>query len=454
VSKNLFNEFNPVSAKEWRQKIQADLKGADYNETLVWNSNEGISVKPFYHKDEFEQLEFPPNNQETAICQTIAATNQKEANSQAINAIKNGVNSIKFIVNQPFDCNVLFNGLEEGIKQKIDIHFQFSFLDESFIKEIATFQKKYNIYFNIDLIGNLAKTGNWFHTNKTDHAIVSNVVNYSNHSISVEASLYQNAGANCVQQIAYALSHANEYLSYFGTKVANQIQFNFAIGSNYFFEIAKLRAFRYLWFQLLKEYEVEAPVYIFAEPSLRNKTIYDYNVNMLRTTTECMSAILGGATTIANVSFDVLFKQPNEFGNRIARNQLLIIQQESYFKEASNFAEGSYYIETITKQLADKSLVLFKEIEKKGGFVKQLLNGTIQRKIKESALKEQHLFDENSMILVGSNKYFNNLEKQKNNLEINPFLRNNPIKTLIEPILSKRLSEKLEQAQLSKEANL
>jgi len=454
VSKNLFNEFNLVSAKEWKQKIQVELNGADYNETLVWNSNEEISVKPFYHKDEFEQLDIPQNEQEPLICQTIKVTKQKEANCQAIDAIKNGVDAIKFIVDEPFDCAVLFNGLNTVNNRKINLHFQFSFLSESFIQEIIAYQDNYNIFFNIDIIGHLAKTGNWFYTNKRDHFLVQNIINNTKSNvIGVDSTIYQNAGANCIQQIAYALSHANEYLSYFGSKVAHQIQFNVAIGSNYFFEIAKLRAFKFLWFQLLKEYRVTESVQIFAEPSRRNKTIYDYNVNMLRTTTECMSAMLGGASTISNLSYDAVFKQPNGFGKRIAKNQLLIIQEESYFKEALNFAEGSYYIETLTKQMTEKALKLFNDIENSGGFVNQLTKGIIQRKIRESALKEQRLFDEKSLVLVGTNKYQNKEEALTNDIEINPFSKRNPIKTIIEPIITRRLSEKIEQERLNEEVD-
>lgn len=123
-----------------------------------------------------------------------------------------------------------------------------------------------------------------------------------------------------------------------------------------------------LWDALLEEYDVESEAHLCVQPSLRNKTLYDYNVNMLRTTSECMSAILGGATSITNVSYDAIYHKSNEFGERIARNQLLILQQESYLAEAQNFADGAYYIENITKQLAEKALEQFKVIEKSGGF--------------------------------------------------------------------------------------
>ena len=172
---------------------------------------------------------------------------------------------------------------------------------------------------------------------------------------------------------------------------------------------------------------------------------------MLRTTSECMSAILGGTKTIANSSYDAIFHQPNEFGERISRNQLLILQQESELSEAQNIADGTYYIETTTQQLAQKALEIFKQIEKGGGFLKQLKEGVIQRKIKESADKEQQLFDSGKLVLLGTNKIQNENDKMKNDLEVSPFLKARNEKTLIQPIIQKRLAEKLEQDRLKNE---
>jgi len=161
-------------------------------------------------------------------------------------------------------------------------------------------------------------------------------------ALCVDASLYENAGASIVQQLAYSLAHANEYLTKIDQKAPNNLHFIFSVRGNYFFEIAKLRAFKLLLKTLYKEYQSENnDTEIFVTPSLRNKTLYDYNVNMLRTTSECMSAILGGATTISNVSYDEIYHKSNEFGERISRNQLLILQQEAGFDKGHLYAEGS-----------------------------------------------------------------------------------------------------------------
>lgn len=172
---------------------------------------------------------------------------------------------------------------------------------------------------------------------------------------------------------------------------------------------------------------------------------------MLRTTTECMSAILGGADTITNLPYDTLYHKDNEFGDRIARNQLLILKEESYLDKVNNPSDGSYYIESITTQLAEKSLVLFKNIEANGGFLKQLNEGIIKRKIQESADVEQELFDSGKEILLGTNKHNNRNDKMKDNLELFPFVKIKARKTLITPIIERRLAEKLEQERLKNE---
>lgn len=463
---DLFNEFEPVTSKQWKHKIQVDLKGADYNDTLVWESNDGIKVKPFYHREDADLLNIDTTKKQFSICQSIFITDAKTANYLAKDALNRGANSIEFEANEIFDIDTLLNGLTIADHAELppQIHFKLNFLSEGFKKELIKKSLNFKLFLNVDIIGNLAKTGKWFYNNKEDHKVLGNLLKNATKNtnvLSVDAGLYQNAGANSVQQVAYALAHANEYLNHIITTnvsssgVENDfmspIQFHFSVSSNYFFEIAKLRAFLYLWQILTKEYDLKVKANLFIKPSLRNKTLYDYNVNMLRTTTECMSAILGGADVISNVSYDSLFHKKNEFGERIARNQLLILQEESYFKEANRFADGSYYIESLTKQIAEKALDLFKEIEKNGGFLKQLQTGTIQRKIEESAEKEQKQFDLEEIVLLGTNKYPNNDDNIKANLELYPFIKRKLRKTAIKPIIPKRLSEKLEQERLQKE---
>ena len=314
----LFNEFDTLTPAAWKQKIQVDLKGEDYNEALVWKTNEGIDVKPFYSAEDRHSNTIPLAKNGYKICQSIFIDDVIIANKLAIDSINRGASAIQFIAKTSFDYKNLFDNINT---KEIFVYLNFEFLNADFISEIDNYCKSNCLYFQIDIIGNLAKTGNWFSNLNSDLKEKNKYIQSVNNSICVNASLYQNAGASIIQELAYALAHTNEYIELFGKSIAPKIHYIFSIGSNYFFEIAKLRAFRLLVDALLTEHGVKnTPIHIFTKPSLRNKTIYDYNVNMLRTTTECMSAILGGSTTISNISYDSIYHKSNEFGERISRN--------------------------------------------------------------------------------------------------------------------------------------
>lgn len=456
MTKTLFKEFPEASSKQWKQLIQYDLKGADYNETLIWKTDEGIHVKPFYHADEYEHLPDVSVTKATEweICQTIFVANTEKSNLKAVNAIERGAESIKFIL--PSETIVVKDLLVNINLAKVTIFLECQFLSAEFVKQFLFIPSNENIHIQTDIIGNLARTGNWYENLKSDHSQFEAIVKNTN-TFAVNLGLYQNAGAHMVQQLAYALSHVNEYLNYFDAVLSDEekqslkVIFNVSVGTNYFFEIAKLRALRDLWRTLAKAYGYAIECSIFVTPTKRNKTLFDYNTNMLRTTTECMSAVLGGADTISNVPYDAIYHKDNEFGERIARNQLLVLKHESYFDKVNNPADGAYYIESTTVQLAEKALELFKNIESSGGFLHQLKEGVIQKKIKESAALEQEQFDKGDLILLGTNKHPNADDKMKHELELYPFVKKNPIKTLIEPIIEKRLAETVEQKRLDDE---
>ena len=449
MSDFLFKEFDEVSSSAWKQKIQVDLKGADYNDTLLWKSNEGITVKPFYHSEDLsEKINIPINNWKVA--QLIEVVLENESNKKAHEIISKGVEAIIFKINTEINLSKLLKDID---KNAIEFQFQFTMLSESMAKELIQLNLP-KCFLNIDIIGNLAKTGNWYVSLKDDFKFIKDLVrNYpSKNILSVDTRIYQNAGATITQQLAYAIAHANEYFNNFKDGRLPEIQFITATSGNYFFEIAKIRALKLLFQTIQEAYNSEEQLCsILSFPSNRNKTIYDYNINMLRTTTECMSAILGGSHTICNLPYDYIYHKDNDFGERIARNQLLVLKEESAFNEVKNPSDGAYYIEDLTTKLAEKALEIFKLIESGGGFLKQLKEGTIQRKIKESALKEQKQFDDGELVLLGTNKYPNKLDKMKNDLEKNPFLERIERKTLIAPIASRRLSEKSDKNRLEQE---
>ncbi|MGB0896208.1 MAG: methylmalonyl-CoA mutase subunit beta [Flavobacteriaceae bacterium] len=449
MSKFLFNEFENISTAAWKQQIQADLKGADYNNTLLWKTNEGITVKPFYHKDTDNfTASIPSNNWKAA--QSIEVNSTVDANKTALDAIDKGAEAIVFMISSEIDINTLLNAIDTDV---IELQFQFKLLSKTMAESLIELNLP-KCYLNIDIIGHLAQTGNWYTSLKDDFNVIKTLVKtYPEHNIlSVDTSVYQNAGATITQQLAYAIAHANEYFNNFKDGVLPRIQFITSTGGNYFFEIAKIRALKLLFKTVTEAYNTSNnECTILSFPTNRNKTIYDYNVNMLRTTTECMSAILGGANTICNLPYDHIYHNSNGFGNRIARNQLLVLKNESAFNVVSNPADGSYYIETLTQQLAEKALDIFKSIEKGGGFLAQLKEGTIQRKIKESGLLEQEQFNNGDLVLLGTNKYQNANDKMKHELEKNPFINREPRKTIIAPITARRISEKSDKNRLDQE---
>ncbi|OHT45248.1 methylmalonyl-CoA mutase subunit beta [Flavobacterium tructae] len=454
MATTLFDDFSPISSKQWKQKIQFELDGADYNQTVIWNSPEDIQVKPFYHTDEFTKAATVKTQvSDFKICQNIFVYDIDKSIQRAINTLERGAESLRFTIeDKTIDVQKLLETLP--LENRI-VYFNLNFISIDFVKLLdqISIQKKATFYCNTDPIGQLAREGNWFSTADKNNFETLEKISKATANISflsIDSGLYQNAGATITQQIAYSLAHANEYLNRFPNTL-KPIVFEVSVGTNYFFEIAKLRALRMLFKLIAAEYNPDLECHLLVTPTKRNKTIYDYNVNMLRTTTECMSAILGGADAVANLPYDSLYHKDNEFGDRIARNQLLVLKHESYFDKVDNPADGSYYIESLTMQLAEKSLTLFKDIEANGGFLKLLNDGTIKKKIQESAAKEQELFDSKKEILLGTNKHPNKEDKMKHDLELFPFVKIKPRKTLITPLIEKRLAEKLEQERLELE---
>ena len=447
----LFQEFEEVSAKQWKQKIQADLKGADYNDKLITHTLHGIDIKPFYNQKDLSEMTAPSNLAGWKITEKIFVTSEKEASQKAIQKIEKGAESIWFLISEKIDPGILL----QNIPENIDLIFEAEFLDPDFAEKLAQQGENRKIHLLSGIISNLAEEGNWYKNLKPDHEKLAQILGKSElaSSLQVDLGVYQNAGANIPQQLAYSIGEILEYANHFQNSENINLKpvFKVSVGSDYFFEISKIKALRWLYRTVSEEFDLPQHCTIIAEPSRRNKSLYDYNVNFLRTTTECMSAILGGADYISNMPYDALYHKNNEFGDRIARNQLLILKHESYFDKVENFTQGSYYIESVTKQLAEKALDIIKNIEAAGGFLSQLVNGTVQKKIKASANEEQERFNSGKLVMIGTNKFENPEDRMENELELYPFLKKNPRKTLIEPILPKRLSEEVEKGRLKKE---
>ncbi len=451
---NPFWDFEPVSAKAWKQKIQADLRGGDYNELLTWLSPEGITVKPFYTSEDLpEGMVGQARTHPTTWQIGQAAFLGSEAGiSLAVEALENGADGVLASVHPENSKAISALQGHQGSKWLDTTGFTLEMLEEARKLKDTSFE------WLLDPIGGLVVSGNWQEGMKADLDGLGRPLEggAGKKFLAVHTSHYQNAGANRVQELAYSLAQIHEYLLWSdkatGIKpLLEEPVFLVAVGNEYFFEIAKLRALRRLWELLGTSAGLSGKCRIFAFPTRRNKTLYDYNTNMLRTTMECMAAVLGGADVVVNSPYDGLYHEPNAFADRIARNQLLLLRHESYFASVSNPADGTYYVEALTDQLGKKALELFKTLEKGGGFLKQLKEHHIQKKIRESAQAEQQAFADGKLILVGSNKYPNPDDRMTEELQKNPFLKTRTEKTLIEPILPGRLSENYEQKRLRDE---
>lgn len=436
MDNSLFKDFDPVSEKEWKQKIQVDLKGKDYNSSMITKTEEGIDIKPFYHRDSNIDLNIP-SPKKWFITEKISNTELDHImslQSKGSEAFWLETINLKDVTPSLSSINA-------------DVIIETKSFNDSSIEENS------NLHFCFDPINHLVKTGNWIKSQSDDMKAHKSYIEQTA-TLSIDARRYHNAGGNITQQLAYTTAQLNTYLNHSGVHDTKKIKILifFAIGPNYFFEIAKLKAIRLLVNSICKSNGIDYNLRLISEPGSHHMSIYDYNVNMLRSTSECMSAIIGGSDFIRNTYYDEIFKKRNNFSERISRNQLLILKHESYFEKVENIADGTYYINYLTKVLAEKSLEIFKDIDKSGGLIQQLFDGKIQQKIEQQFNSNLKKFESKEIKLVGVNQYENEEDNMKAQIEKDPFLSKKERKTLIRPIVKRRLAQELEQKRLSGES--
>ena len=452
--KKLFSEFPAISTSQWEEKINADLKGADYEKKLIWKTDEGINVRPYYRAENLEELEYlsslpdekpfvrgiKKDSNDWIIRQDIDNENITEANRVAIDAVSRGANAIGLTV-KAITAHKQMQQLLQGIDiNKIGINFtssrSYPLTLELFIYELAHRNlegTKVSGSLNFDPIGFLLLHGDFYHSKQGNFDEAEYLIQTINkkipgfHAITVNGQLFNNAGATLVQELAFSLASGNEYIAELTSKglpvdsIAGSILFSLGIGSNYFIEIAKLRAARFLWSKIVEEYHPENPgsgrMFIHSTTSLWNKTIYDPYVNLLRTTTEGMSAIIGNSDSISILPYDSPYKDENEFSRRIARNQQLILKEEAYLDKVIDPAAGSYYIENLTNSIAINTWELFKIIEEKGGMIECIKKGFIQDEIEKSCRKKDMDIAQRKIVILGTNQYANPLESVTGSIE-------------------------------------
>ncbi|MDR1809155.1 MAG: methylmalonyl-CoA mutase small subunit [Prevotella sp.] len=457
LKEKLFKEFPPVSTEEWMAKIIADLKGADFEKKLVWKTNEGFKVNPFYRSGDLDGLktadslpgEFPyirgtKKDNEWLVRQNIAVTDFKAANAKALNVLNKGVTSLGFELGgddiTPANIQTLLDGI---CPEAVELNFSTCGHYLELVQILTDYLKSKNVDLlqcfgsvNFNPFRPLLRKGRDYADWVKDAAqIVSASAELPHFRVlNVDAYLLSDGGAFSYQELGYALAYGNDILAKLtesgldAALVAKKIRFNFGVGSNYFMEIAKFRAARWLWAEIVKAYNpvcrdkkcgevcyCATKMYIHAQTSAYNKTIFDAHVNLLRTQTESMSATIAGIDSLTVQPFDIAYKPSDDFSERIARNQQLLLKEECHFDKITDPSAGSYYIENLTVSLAEQAWKLFLATDEKG-FYEELKAGTVQEAVQASSDARFKNLATRREILLGTNQFPNFTETAGNKI--------------------------------------
>lgn len=442
----LFTEFVAPSKQEWLDKIQVDLKGADFDKRLVWRTNEGFNVQPFYRREDVLKLktpdalpgEFPyvrgnkKKDNEWYVRQDIKADDAKAANEKALDLLNKGIDSLCFKISGD-DVNKDFveTLLKDIVCDAVELNFNTCKRHTLELAKILTEYFEQKGYDKAKIVGSL----DWDPMEKIvmkghdvtpilDLApeIVKALAEYPNfRCITVNAVSLNNAGSYIVQELGYALAWGNDYLNRLveaGVDVdlaASKIKFNMGITENFFMEIAKFRAARMLWAEIVKQYapknDESCKMCVNAVTSKYNMTLFDSYVNLLRSQTETMSAALAGVHSIVVTPFDAVYETPNDFSERIARNQQLLLKEESHFDKVVDPGAGSYFIEELTTSLANEGWNIFLNVEDNGGFLEAAKKGIVQDDINATNVKRHEAAAKRKEFILGTNQFPNFTEK-------------------------------------------
>ena len=444
----LFTEFQAPTTQEWLDKIEVDLKGADFNKRLVWRTNEGFNVMPFYRREDVLKLktpealpgEFPfvrgnkKDDNTWYIRQDIEVKDAKEANAKALDVLNKGIDSLGFHFHADMVNAETIETLLEGIKcDVVEVNFCTCKRHSVELAQllVAYFEKKG--YHKEKVVGSIdwdpmekmvMKGKDMTEVLALAPQLIDVLKDYPQfRCITVNTLALNNAGAYIVQELGYALAWGNEYLQQLvdaGVDVdlaAKKIKFNMGISENYFMELAKFRAARMLWAQIVKQYEPKCDcackMCVNAVTSKYNQTLFDSYVNLLRSQTEAMSAALGGVHSMVVVPFDASYEVPNDFSERIARNQQLLLKEECHFNTVVDPGAGSYYIEHLTDSLAVEGWKIFLKVEEEGGFLAAIKAGTVQDDINATNVKRHGDAAKRKEFLLGTNQFPNFTEKSE-----------------------------------------
>ena len=441
MKEKLFEEFSPTTTEQWVEKITTDLKGAPFDKKLVWRTNEGFNVYPFYRLENVKDLktinslpgEFPylrgnkKKDNTWFVRQDIKVSDPAEANKKALDILNRGVDSLMFSLGHAEVDEQYIETLLAGIlPQYVELNFACCMKKaENLAKLLVAYFKKNNYpladlkgSIDYDFMGKMMTRG---HERKdavaTMKALIEATAELPQYQvIGVGAFNLQNAGSFIYQELGYALAWGAEYLNLLtdagvAAETVNQkMRFNLGVSPNYFMEIAKFRAARLLWANIMATYtdnKEACKIHMHAVTSTYNLSVFDAHMNLLRTQTEAMSAALGGVDSMTVTPFDVTYEEPNDFSERLARNQQLLLKEESHMGRIVDVAGGSYYIENLTVAIAEQAWKLFLAVEEDGGFYAQVKAGKVQAAVAESTKTRHANVAKRKEILVGTNQYPN-----------------------------------------------
>lgn len=488
----LFAEFQAPTRQEWIDKIIVDLKGADFNKKMVWRTNEGFEVQPFYRKEDIENKpcvnslpdEFPylrgnkRNNNLWYVRQNIEVENPKEANKKALDILNKGIDSLGFCIPSEMVSKETIEVLLDNIcPQAIELNFdtcqnkcvELANLLVAYFKEKGVNLNECAGSINFDPIKRILKAGKdksqLISKGKELIEALKELPKYS--CINVNSNILVNGGAYCYQELGYALAWGNEYLNQLvelgvpADVAAKKLKFNMGVGGNYFMEIAKFRAGRMLWAQIVNQYlqnckdacKCACKMQVCATTTQYNQTIFDSYVNLLRSQTEAMSAALANVDSIVVTPFDKCYQTPNDFSERLARNQQLLLKEEAHFDKIVDVAGGSYYVETLTESLAEQAWKLFLDIEENGGVLKLALEGKIQETINATNDARHANAAKRKEFMLGTNQFpnFNEVCEGKRPATCQCSCKCNE-ESAIASIKGDRLSSEFESLRLQTEA--
>lgn len=487
----LFGDFPSVSKESWKKQVEKKFAKLGSYEDFIWHTEDGIAVEPFYTEKETEDFSFRENqlpgefpfvrgtqrkDNTWFLNEDVKLAAPKDAARDALTAIKGGADSLTFIPETKIKRGVIETLIKNIDPLRTRINFALRedpekicalFISACRKKGIDTQELRGAVFF--DPLSELLACGHLATPLEKHVEKIAKTIEYLSDSapdyaaFSVKSSTYKDSGATITQELAFTIAAAVEYLVMLRQRgvdadsACRHLVFSFSTGSSYFAEIAKLRAARALWANVAEKFTPasaeSAKMRTHCRTTTFNKTIYDSHVNIPRATLEAMASVIGGADSLTVEPFDAHHREPDEFSRRVARNIQLLIKNESRLDAVTDPGGGSYHIEELTQSILRKSLELFQEIEREGGYLECLRSGFIQNAVKSSREKALLDISRRKKTLVGTNEFPNPLEGMREHVrktapaekEIDGSTRT------VEPIAESRAAQGFERIRLLSE---